>query len=378
MIHKYFDWAATSPISENAIKEYVQTAQNFIGNPSAAHKLGFEAKEKLTSCRNEVARLLNVAPATIYFTSGGTESDSIILNCALNNVSTGKILYTKAEHAAVSAYCGALKQRGWITQAIASPKGFIDLEKLEASLTSDTRYVFIMLVNNVLGSINDLQKAVQIIRSYEKTIGRHIHVHTDAVQALGKIHFDLKALDVDSAAFSAHKFQGPRGVGILYNKSMSIKALSSGGGQELGLRPGTENLSGIASMTIALKDSIENLDQHYAKVMKLNKLAREELTKIGFKVLSPMDNCSPYILDVCSLKIPSEVFVRVLSDKGYCLSAGSACNNNSKKKGEAGLQNLGFSSLEASTSIRISFGYETEEEDLLNLINTMNKTLQEL
>lgn len=370
----YFDWAATSPMSEEAIEDYCQTAREFYANPSASHTAGAAAGKKLSECRKKASELLGCEPEDLYFTGGGTESDSIILNSALLSVNPGHIIISKAEHSAILQYEKTLQQKGWTISYLPCPKGYANPEDLKKLLTPQTRYVFIMIVNNILGTIEDLKGLVSVCRDYEKATGRKIHFHADAVQACGKIPFDFKALGIDSAAIAAHKFCGPRGVGILINRNRTIKALSPGGGQEKGLRPGTENLAGISSMVCALGHAVRNMEENSEKVMELRSCAEKILAGNGFTILSPSTGSglpfSPYILNASTDSIPSEVFVRVVSDSGFCISAGSACNNNSKKKVE-GLGSLGFSSQLADTSFRISFGFPSTVESTRRLCETL-------
>lgn len=373
----YFDWAATSPMSNESIEEYALTARDFMANPSAAHHEGQKSHVRLQELRKKASELLGCKSENMFFTSGGTESDSIILNSALLSINPGNIIISQAEHSAIKQYATVLKQMGWSISYLPCPHGKADIDSLKKLLVPETRFIFIMLVNNVLGTIEDISAIVGKCREYEKNTGRHIHVHTDAVQACGKIPINLEAMDVDSAAFSAHKFCGPRGVGMLYCRNKSIKSISTGGGQESGIRPGTENLSGIAAMVKALEIAVASHKEHFENAMKNKKVLSQLLETNGFEILSPLEGCSPFILNVSTSRIPSEVFVRVMSDRGYCLSAGSACNNNSKKKVE-GLNTLGFSEKQSSTSVRISFGFDTDRESSIRLGQNMISVLKEL
>lgn len=372
----YFDWAASSPISENALKRYLTCARRFYANPSAAHMAGMEAKQELSSCRKTIASLLRCAESQVFFTSGGTESDSIIMNSFLLSRNPGEILISNAEHSAVKQHARTLTALGWTVRFIPCPKGYVDSQALKCLLSPSTRLVALMLVNNILGTISDVQGAVRIIREHEKAIGRKIHIHTDAVQACGKIQTSFRTLGVDSMAIAAHKFCGPRGIGVLVNSNPAIQTLSSGGGQEGGLRPGTENLPAISAMTTALSDAIENLEPHHQMAFRLHRLAAESLAGFGFEILSPVTGAfSPYILNVSTRRIPSEVFVRMMSDKGFFISAGSACNNNSRKKAES-LADLGFSPAQAACSVRLSWGFSSTEDELGRLCNAMGAAIR--
>lgn len=365
---KYFDNAATTAINERALSSYNNTALTFFANPSASHSLGNLAKECLETTRNDISNLLKVNPSNIYFTSGGTESNSIVLSSLLlsRSKTPGEVIISKAEHASVSNFERILVEKGYKVIKIDAPNGFVSPSTLDNLINKNTKMVLIQTVNNVIGSINDIKSLVNVVRNKEKEINRKIHFHTDAVQALTKIDFDLTELDVDSASFSAHKFHGPRGIGFLYNKSQSLQALSRGGNQENGLRAGTENLAAIVAMKVALE---ENLKLNNENVIKINEYVRSNLKP---KILSPSSNCSPFIINFSVNNFPSEVFTRILDDEGFIVSSGSACSNNVKNKGESILTSMNFKVDDAKSSIRISFEKNTSYESVVSLVTKIN------
>jgi cysteine desulfurase len=373
----YFDWTATTPMSQSALEEYVSCAQKYIGNPSSTHPLGSQAATRLVQERQKTAALLGTQASNIYFTSGGTESDSIILSSLLKTPTPGEIITTGIEHSAVLEWKKTLESAGWKVTVLSCPGGFLQPSTLAAALNDKVRMVCVMKVNNVTGSIQDTKAIAKIIREKEKEYGRHIHFHCDAVQALGKIPFNLAEEDFDSAAFSAHKFKGPRGVGILYNKNKAITALSRGGGQENGLRPGTENLAGICAMNKALEEALENLEEKNQRILLFRSKIEEMAKDIGIRVLSPDNSFSPYILCVSVKPVPSEVFLRVMSDKGFCLSAGSACSSNVKGKAEGVLAAMNVDPMDRRSSVRISFGADTTEEQVELLAQAIKEAYKE-
>ena len=315
----YFDWTATTPMSESAIEEYSSCARKYIGNPSSTHPLGSQAAARLREERQKTASLLGTKANNIYFTSGGTESDNIVLASLLKSPVAGEVITTGIEHSAILEWRKTLESAGWKFTVLQCPGGYLQPDVLSAALNNQVRMVCIMKVNNVTGTVQDTKALAKIIRAKEKEYGRHIHFHCDAVQALGKIPFNLAEEDFDSAAFSAHKFKGPRGVGILYNKNASITALSRGGGQERGLRPGTENLPGICAMNKALEEAQAALEDNFSRLLQFRGRVEEVARNIGTKTLSPtgMEDkaFSPYILCLSVKPVPSEVFIRVMSDK---------------------------------------------------------------
>ena len=378
----YFDWTATTPMSESAIEEYSSCARKYIGNPSSTHGLGIEAAQRLVEERKKTAAMLGTTASNIYFTSGGTESDSIVISSLLKSPSPGEIISTGIEHSAVLEWKKTLEAAGWKFTVLQCPGGYLNPETLEKALNDKVRMVCVMKVNNVTGTIQDTKTLASIIRNKEKEFGRHIHFYCDAVQALGKIPFNLSEEDIDSAAFSAHKFKGPRGVGILYNRNKAITALSRGGGQENGLRPGTENLAGICAMNKALAEALDSLDENYQKILVFRNKIEILSSELGIKLLSPSSYnesaFSPYIISISVKPIPSEVFLRVMSDKGFCLSAGSACSSNTKGKAEGVLAAMNVDPMDRRSSIRISFGANTTDEEVDLLCNAIKDTYKEL
>ena len=378
----YFDWTATSPMGQKALEVYSDTAVKYIGNPSSTHPLGVRAKERLEAERSSIAAMLGTKPRYIYFTSGGTEADSIVLSSLLNSPSPGEIITSGIEHAAILEWKNSLESHGWKFTALRCPKGYLDPEALRKALNEKVRMVAVMKVNNVAGTIQDTKAIVKIVRDYEKTIGRKIHIHCDAVQALGKIPFSPEAEDLDSAAFSAHKFCGPRGVGILYNRNKAIASLSRAGGQEKGLRGGTENLAGICAMGAQLKEVFQNLDNNYSEVLAYRGKIQEAAITAGYTLISPSIDSklefSPYIINICVKPIPSEVFLRVMADKGFCLSSGSACSSNSRGKAESVLAAMNIDSKDRMSSIRISLSYLNTEDEIELLCRALCEASAEL
>jgi cysteine desulfurase len=372
----YFDNAATTPMSLEALQTYEKTATEYIGNPSALHKEGLEAKALLQQCRSSIANLLEVPSQSLVFTSGATESNSIILNNLVWTQRPGQVILSGIEHPSVAEYARLLRQLGWTVTFLNAPDGFVRAEDLKAALTDQTRLVCCMLVNNVVGSIQDISKLVGIVRDYQTQTGRKIHFHTDAVQALGKIPFSLTDLNVDSASFSAHKFNGPRGIGILYTINPGLQSLSRGGEQENGLRPGTENLPAIAAMTTALENAFSYQKEHLENATEINAMLRRELSE--FTILSPQKDTSPYILNLSVAPLPSEVFARILYDNGFCISSGSACSNNSKQKGETVLSSMLIRPSDAKSSIRLSLGFNTTLSEATELSSTIKSTYRKL
>jgi cysteine desulfurase len=369
----YFDWAATTPISDKALQTYVETAKNYSANPSALHAEGKKARQFLEEQRAKIAKLLNVESKQLVFTGGATESNAIVLNSLLLRPKAGAVIFTTLEHDSILQYSSFLSLKGFKVELLKGNKGYITTQSLENLLTDDTQLVSVMLVSNVLGTIQNIKELVEVVRSYEKRGGRKIHFHCDATQALGKIDFDLDELGFDSASFSAHKINGPRGVGLLYLKSKKIEVLSRGGSQEMGLRGGTENVAAIAAMGCAIEESLTDLETKRLKAIKLRILFEKKISNCKtVKLLSPNynDNCVANILTLAT-NTPSEVFTRILYDKGFCVSSGSACSNNAPNKKNNLLLLNDFTEKEAANALRISFGHDTTEEQITILAETI-------
>ncbi len=377
----YFDWTATTPISESALEVYANISRAFPGNPSSTHTLGLEAKNRLEEERKRIASLLNVSPSTIFFTSGGTESDSIVLSSLLHTLTPGTVLSSAIEHSAVLEYKNILQEKSWKFITLRCPGGYLDPQTVSEALTPEVRMLCIMSVNNVTGTIQNLKEIVSVVRSYSKQTARPVHIHCDAVQSIGKIPFDISSLDIDSCAISAHKFFGPRGAGILYNRNKSLLPLSKGGGQEKGLRGGTENLPGICAMGKALEEALSSINENYKKVSNYRNMIEKTVLESGFTVLSPFSGStkeySPYILNISVKPLPSEVFLRIMNDKGFCLSAGSACSTNSRGKAESVLEAMQIKSQDRMSSIRISICAKNTEEEVVSLCEAIKQTAKE-
>ena len=245
--NRYFDNAATTEISEEALRTYVSVSTECFANPSSKHKDGLKAKKRLEDARAHFASMLHVKSENIFFTSGASESIAAVLSSLLWAKRPGRVIFSAIEHEAVLSYTPILKEKGFDVVTVKAKGGFVKPEELEALLTPDTKLVAIQYVNNVVGTINDIKALVGVVRKKEKETGRKIFFFSDSVQALGKLDIDLTALDVDGASFSAHKISGPRGVGLLYLKRPELQVLAKAGGQERGVRGGPENLPAIAA-----------------------------------------------------------------------------------------------------------------------------------
>lgn len=376
-IEHYFDWAATTPADEDILNEAVKLTLESWGNPSSTHQVGKKAKTLLDEARNRAANALGVKPETVYFTSGGTESDQIPILAVMSKPAKGTVLFSSIEHPAVREQAEALKQCGWNVVPIPADKyGIITPEAVTNLLTNDTMLVCVMAVNNETGSIQPIYEiADAITKACEGK--RRPKFHVDCVQAAGKINLNLSYKGIDSAALSSHKICGPRGIGILYMKD-TITPFLRGGGQEKGLRSGTENVLGAVAFSKCLeryynKDTSEQKKITDELVKKLSELKGCTIVPEGR--LERMDDFSPYIVQAAFDHIPGNVMLRALDSKGFYISTGSACST--KKNNRPVLEAMHVDSKLRETAVRFSFGQHTTAqgiEDLFQAVKEINFT----
>lgn len=367
----YFDNAATTKIYDDALTSYVQVSQKFFGNPSSLHQLGVDAFQVLTKARTQVASLLSVQPEEIFFTSGGTESNNwAIKGTALEKSVFGKhIITTKIEHPSVIQTCKQLERFGFeVTYLDVDSKGIVSVEQLKESLRKDTILVSVMAVNNEVGAVQPIAEIAQVLEAYPS-----IHFHVDAVQAFERASQLLEIGRIDLLSLSAHKFHGPRGVGILYKKSgRKIQALLTGGGQEKGERSTTENLPGIVATTKALRMALEEK----SITGELRHLLWQELaTKPEIRIFSPEEGAS-HVLCFAIKGVRGEVVVHAFENHGIYISTTSAC---SSKKGDSSstLYAMDVPTEWATGAIRVSFSNDNTTEEVEQFINVLQQLIKQ-
>lgn len=369
----YFDWAATSPVDEDILRDSLECSIQNWANPSSVHLAGKQAKETLDKARESVAKTLNVKAQNIFFTSGGTESNHIPILSQLNKPSTGTILISSIEHPAIREQAQALTKCGWKIVSIPSNKdGIITPEAVEQLLTNDTMLVCVMAVNNETGSIQPIYQIADTITKWAEG-KRKPKFHVDCVQAAGKIQLNINYKGIDSASFSAHKICGPRGIGVLYLEN-PIEAFLRGGGQEKGIRSGTENLFGAIAISKVL-EKYYNKDNSTQKEIT-NEFINNLQTLKGCTIIPPTrveksELFSPYVLQVAFNNIPGNVMLRALDSKGFYISTGSACS--STKNSRPVLEAMHVDSKLRETSVRFSFGPTTTKEAVCELFEAVKE-----
>ena len=358
----YADNAATTKISEHALQAMVPCFTQFYGNPSSLHTVGQEAKEVLEDARARVAKCLGCEPREIYFTSGGSEADNqAVLSAAHNGARKGKkhIISTAFEHHAVLHTLDKLKKEGFeVTLLDVKHNHNVSAQQVKEAIREDTCLVTTMFANNEIGSILPIEE----IGAVCKEAG--VPFHTDAVQAAGHLHIDVKKMNIDMLSLSAHKFHGPKGVGVLYaRRGMVLENVICGGAQERGKRAGTENLPAIVGMAAALEDACAHLDENAAKVTALRDRLIAGLRQIPHCALNgdPV-NRLPNNVSFCFEGIEGESLLLLLDDKGICASSGSACTSGNLDPSHV-LLAIGRVHDVAHGSLRLSLSeYNTQEE----------------
>lgn len=375
----YFDYSATTPVHPEVVRTIQEVLTRYYGNPSSLHGLGVQAELLLSRARQQIADLLQVPKETIIFTSGGTESNNLaIKGTALRWQQRGKhIITTAIEHASVYEPAMQLRQMGFdVTVLPVDQNGQVHPEQVEKAIREDTILVSIMHVNNEIGTIQPIAKIGEMLKQYPK-----VQFHVDAVQALGKIPVRPQELGLDLMSLAAHKFRGPKGIGILYKReTLDIDPLIAGGGQEGGLRSGTENVPYIVGMAKAMRLAIDEQEKTLAHVRKLKNRLLERLRGLqGVVVNSPVDErlAVPHIVNVSCPGLKSEVIVHALEQRGFYISSRSACSSSEEKPSRV-LLAIGASEAQASSGLRISIAKEHTAEDIDRLAAALDEVTKEL
>ena len=373
----YVDNAATTRLSDTALKAMEPMLQEVYGNPSSLHHIGQTAKEYLVDARERVARCINAGTNEIYFTSGGSEADNqAILTAAYNGAKKGKkhIISSKFEHHAVLHTLNKLEKEGFEIQLLDVYKeGIVRVEDVKSAIRPDTALVTIMTANNEVGTIQPIKEIGAVCRE------AGVIFHTDAVQAVGHIAVDVQDMNVDMLSISAHKFHGPKGVGVLYcRKGILLQNLINGGAQERNKRAGTENMPAIVGMAAALEEAVANIDKNAEYCSRLRDKIINGIEDIDRAYVNgDLESRLPGTVNMCFEGIEGESLLLLLDQKGICASSGSACTSGSLDPSHV-LLSMGVPVAFAHGSLRISLcEYNTEEEvDLI--IETIHNVVKYL
>lgn len=381
----YLDNSATTRISDEALKKYNEVSLANFANPSSLHSLGFEAEKEMKEARAAVLRAIGDPSGTLVFTGSGSEANNLALlgrAYAKDRYRRGaKILTTMGEHASIGAPLERLSREGFRMAAIPTTGGVIDLAALERELTGDVILVSVMLVNNETGALYDVRAVSDLVkRKCPDAV-----VHTDATQGFLKVPFSPASLGADMITVSAHKIEGPKGVGALYIspsviRERGISPIVFGGGQEGGLRSGTENVPAIAAFGTAAGITRAELGQRVGKMRELRSYLLSRLSEEAFVEISPTlpPVTAPHILNITLPSIKSETMLHHLSSRGICVSSGSACSSNGAHHPSPALVAFGRSEAEADCSLRVSFSHRNTKEDVDALCDALTEGLQRL
>ena len=373
----YLDHNATTPVSPPVKEAMAPFWQEGFGNPSSLHEKGSEAARAVREARRETTRLLNASDdSEIIFTSGGTESNNTALRSALTTQKERKrIVTTAVEHSSILKLAKALREEGFeVVFVPVDEKGNLDRKQFTASLTPETALVSIMTANNETGVIFPVEALGQEVRE------RKILFHVDAVQATGKIPVSLKNSAVDFLSLSAHKFGGPKGVGVLYvKKGVPFRPLLFGGAQERGRRAGTENVPGIVGMGRAARIVRENFDSRNQKIRELRDLFEKEILQRieGVEINGDPKNRVPNTSNLFFEKVDAEALLILLDQEGIYASSGSACLSGAPEPSHV-LKAMGFSDPRARSSVRFSFGAGNHPDEIDVVVGSLERFIRRL
>ena len=372
----YLDHAATTPVHPEVIAAMLPYFHNHFGNPSSVHSFGRDSRKAVDEAREKVATAVGADPREIFFTSGGTEADNIaIQGLALARNKDGRhIITSKIEHHAVLDTCHFLESQGYeVTYLPVDEHGLVSVADFEAALRPDTILATIMHANNEMGTIQPIKEMAAIARA------KKISFHTDAVQTVGSIPVDVKDLGVDMMSFSAHKFYGPKGIGVLYiKKGTRVKPLYHGGGQERKYRPGTENHVGIIGLAKALELATTDLAERQAKVSALrDKLAAGLLALPEVTLNGHPTQRLPGNVNVSVRYVEGESLILSLDMQGIAVSSGSACTSGSLEPSHV-LLAMGLTHEQAHGSLRLTLGIDNTEADVDYVLSVMPAIVERL
>lgn len=377
----YLDYAATTPPYPEVVEAVGEVMRTYYGNPSSIHRLGIEAERLVIQSRETIAGLLRVKPAELIFTSCGTESNNLaIKGSALAAKAKGRgnhIITTPIEHASVSESVRQLESMGFrVTFAPVDETGAVRLDRLREALQEDTILVSVMHVNNEMGRIQPIADIGQMLRDRPNVL-----FHVDAVQGIGKLPLAPDKLGIDLLSASAHKFRGPKGVGFLYRREgVRLEPLLAGGGQENGLRSGTENVPLLVGMAKALRMATDELDESIRRKREFRAIVAQGVASMPELRLTGTpdgEGMAPHILHLTFPGMKSEVVVHALEKRGIFISTRSACASGEEKPSES-LLAMGFDRARAISGLRISYSEDYTADDAKRLVEALRETVGEL
>ena len=372
----YLDNSATTCVYQETADLVCDLMVNHYGNPSAMHQKGVEAEQYIRTAQETLAKILKVKEKEIFFTSGGTESDNwALVGTAMANKRTGNHIITSAiEHPAVSAPLAFLEEQGFrITRLPVNKEGLVDVNELEEAITPETILVSIMYVNNEIGSVEPIGEIGRRIKAKNPKT----YFHVDAIQAYGKFRILPKKMHIDMLSASGHKIHGPKGTGFLYiSEKMKIVPIIYGGGQQKGMRSGTDNVPGIAGLGLASKMVYDHLEENVNHMYDLRAYFVGELEKMDQVVVHGPhgEAAAPQIVSAAFVGVRSEVLLHTLEERDIYVSAGSACSTH-KRSGSPTLTAIGLPKNQMEATVRFSFCETTTKEELDYTLQVLNEVV---
>jgi cysteine desulfurase len=372
----YLDNSATTKVRPEVLKEIIDVNENYYGNPSSIHRMGLKVEKKIEEARKSAAKLIGAASEEVFFTGGGTESNNIAIFGHLSNLSKhNNIITTKIEHPSVYNVFKQFEDKCTVNYLDTDECGRINTAQLKEFVNENTLLVSIMHVNNEIGIIQDLAEISNIIKANNK----NTKLHVDAVQSLGKIKIDVKKLSLDTLSFSSHKIHGPKGVGGLFIRSgLKINPITYGGGQERGIRSGTENTAGIIGFGKACELIYDNFDEEVKKLYSLKEQYIEKFTEEidDIRINTSTSDTAPHIINISFKNVPGEVLVHYLEGKDIYVSTGSACS--SKARDNRILDAIKLSKEYQAGTIRISLGHFNDFEEIDYVIDNIKQAVKDI
>jgi len=371
----YIDHAATTPVRLEAAKTIQTYLTKKFGNPSSLHSFGREAGEDLAKAREKIAKIINADSKEIFFTSGGTESDNLaIKGIAYANKQKGNHIITcKIEHPAILQTCKALEKEGFaITYLDVDNEGLVNPKEVERAITNKTILVSIMHANNEIGTLEPIEEIGKICRK------KNIYFHTDAVQTFCKEQIDVKKMNIDSLSASSHKIYGPKGVGLAYiRRGTNLQRLIHGGGQERGIRSGTENVPGILGFVKAAELANKEMPKERQRLIKLRDKLIRELKKMGAILNGHPKKRLVNNVNISFSGIEGEAMILNLDNKGIAASTGSACSTKSLEPSHV-LLAIGLKPINAHASLRFTLGKSNNSQQLEYIIKNLKQIIKKL
>ncbi|KGJ49226.1 cysteine desulfurase [Clostridium sp. NCR] len=373
----YLDNSATTKPYEKVVEKMVYALTTDYANPSAVHKKGVEVEKNIKKIRQEIARSIGCKDKEIIFTSGGTEANNTIIRgiANLHKKRKNHIITTNIEHPSVLRTMEDLEEQGFeVTYLKVNDKGTVNIDDVKNAIKENTILISMMHVNNEIGSI----QPIKVVGKYLSTLKEKVYLHVDAVQSFAKINFKPSRYNIDFMSVSGHKLHGPKGIGFMYVKENNkIKPMLTGGGQEIGIRSGTENVAGIYGLGEAIDIIMSDLNSKIEEIEKLKVLLKDFIVENidDIKVNSPDDGVC-HILNISFKDVKGEVLLHHLAQQGVFVSTGSACS--SKKKGSHVLNAIGLTPQEIDGAIRFSLSDMTTEEEINEACEIIKKSVEEL